>query len=240
MEQRRPRLGDVLDDYCPRERRITNHAVVAMIEDEIKQTRCVTCDAEHPYKRAKVPPRRKKKDAPGALYTQVLSGMPEPNRPATPGGDAAPALESAAESSAPEGFGDASRPEESAASSLVNDAPAAEPGDTSPPGDGPVRRPLIRATLPRPEGPTVRPIPEFTIRQAPGRDGYRDARSTPNGGRPFSGRGRFDRPGRSNRPGGNRPGQFSQESGHRGGGRQPQARQSRPHPAGRFGKKRSR
>ena len=34
MEQRRLRLGDILDDYCPRERRITNHAVVAMIDDE--------------------------------------------------------------------------------------------------------------------------------------------------------------------------------------------------------------
>ena len=29
MEQRRLRLGDILDDYCPRERRVTNHAIVA-------------------------------------------------------------------------------------------------------------------------------------------------------------------------------------------------------------------
>ena len=61
MQQRRLRLGDVLDDYCPRERRITNHAVVAMIEDDVKQTRCTTCDAEHEYKHAKVPPPRRKK-----------------------------------------------------------------------------------------------------------------------------------------------------------------------------------
>ena len=26
MEQRPLRLGDILDDYCPRERRVTNHA----------------------------------------------------------------------------------------------------------------------------------------------------------------------------------------------------------------------
>src|SRR5262245_55520543 len=63
MQQRRVRLGDVLDDYCPRERRITNHAVVAMIEDEVKQTRCTTCDAEHEYKHAKVPAPRRKKPA---------------------------------------------------------------------------------------------------------------------------------------------------------------------------------
>src|ERR671924_573534 len=61
MQQRRVRLGDILDDYCPRERRITNHVVVAMIDDEVKQTRCTTCDADHEYKQARVPPQRRKK-----------------------------------------------------------------------------------------------------------------------------------------------------------------------------------
>jgi translation initiation factor IF-2 len=61
MQQRQLRLGDILDDYCPRERRITNHAVVAMVGPEVKQTRCSTCDAEHEYKQAKVPVTRKKK-----------------------------------------------------------------------------------------------------------------------------------------------------------------------------------
>ena len=63
MQQRRLRLGDILDDYCPRERRITNHAVVAMIDDDVKQTRCTTCDADHEYKQAKTPARRKKESA---------------------------------------------------------------------------------------------------------------------------------------------------------------------------------
>jgi hypothetical protein len=37
--------------------------------------------------------------------------------------------------------------------------------------EGPVHRPLIRASLPRPDGqpPAARPIPEFTIRQPGGR-----------------------------------------------------------------------
>ncbi len=77
MQQRRVRLGDVLDDYCPRERRITNHAVVAMIEDEVKQTRCTTCDAEHEYKHAKVPaPRRKKPVAAAALVSAEATESP--------------------------------------------------------------------------------------------------------------------------------------------------------------------
>src|SRR5215475_3080212 len=77
MQTRRLRLGDVVDDYCPRERRLSNHVVVAMVDDAIKQTRCTTCDFEHPYKDGKLPTRRKKKDATAELYQQVLEGMTE-------------------------------------------------------------------------------------------------------------------------------------------------------------------
>src|SRR5437763_15225626 len=70
MQQRQPRLGDVLDDYCPRERRVTNHVVVAMIGDNVKQTRCTTCDADHEYKQAKIPRVRRKTESPAALAAQ--------------------------------------------------------------------------------------------------------------------------------------------------------------------------
>src|SRR4051812_26300346 len=72
MQQRRLRLGDILDDYCPRERRITNHAVVAMIDDQVKQTRCTTCDADHEYKQARLPASRRKKDDAAALASPDL------------------------------------------------------------------------------------------------------------------------------------------------------------------------
>jgi len=87
MQTRRLRLGDVVDDYCPRERRLSNHVIVAMVDDTIKQTRCSTCDFEHPYKEAKVPARRKKKDGTEALFQQVLENVIE--RPASAGADAA-------------------------------------------------------------------------------------------------------------------------------------------------------
>src|SRR5437667_12759466 len=77
MQQRQLRLGDILDDYCPRERRVTNHAVVAMLGEDVKQTRCTTCDAEHEYKHAKVPRQRRKTETPAALYSQVLAGAPK-------------------------------------------------------------------------------------------------------------------------------------------------------------------
>jgi hypothetical protein len=81
MQPRRLRLGDVVDDYCSRCRLLSNHAIAAIVDDAIKQTRCSTCDFEHPYKDGKLPVRRTRKDATSALYQQVLDnvtdGIPE-------------------------------------------------------------------------------------------------------------------------------------------------------------------
>ena len=85
MQQRQLRLGDILDDYCPRERRITNHAVVAMIDQEVRQTRCTTCDSEHAYKQARLPALRRKKDSVAVAYKEVLAAVqPEPEAVAPP------------------------------------------------------------------------------------------------------------------------------------------------------------
>jgi hypothetical protein len=164
MQQRQLRLGDILDDYCPRERRVTNHAVVAIVGQEVRQTRCVTCEAEHEYKQARIPPQRKKKPAEGALYQDVLNGMPTTRVVTQPA-----AVAVAEEDDEP----------------LVGggETPVTEPVETAPPGapeesEGPVHRPLIRATLPRQEGQVpVRPIPDFTVRQP----GTRPGRFRPNG-----------------------------------------------------------
>ena len=56
---------------------MTNHAVVAMVGDDVKQTRCTTCDAEHEYKHAKVPRQRRKSESPAALYAQVAANGPK-------------------------------------------------------------------------------------------------------------------------------------------------------------------
>jgi hypothetical protein len=162
MQQRQLRLGDILDDYCPRERRITNHAIVALVGQEVRQTRCVTCEAEHEYKQARIPPQRKKKPAAGALYQDVLNGMPTPTRVvAHPVAGVALADE---EEDDPLGEPEPEVPVEAAV--------AADPASAPEENEGPVHRPLIRATLPRPEGQVpVRPIPDFTVRQPGARPG---------------------------------------------------------------------
>jgi hypothetical protein len=193
MQQRQPRLGDILDDYCPRERRLTNHAVVAMIGGDVKQTRCTTCDAEHEYKHAKVPRQRRKSDSPPALYAQVAAGAPKRvphDEPADGAGESvddpvmqsdgeelpapvvqAPPVPLAADPSAP----------------AADEALEEDDADGQDREEGPVHRPLIRASLPRPEGqaPPARPVPDFTIRQPGGRNRFRPRHQR--GGQQFQG-----------------------------------------------------
>ena len=194
MQDRRYRPGDVLDDYCPRERRITDHAIVAMIDDEIRRTRCGSCDAEHEYKEGKVPAPRRKTQPP-ALFNQVLEGMngpvPKPHPAvAEPGHEV-----------------DTPVIDQPVAMAATDDPIEAPPVDTEPvaapqeasiadevePADGGFRRSLIRATFPRPEGqaPTERKIPEFTIQslhnrrngqRAAGQNKFRGGRRRPGGG----------------------------------------------------------
>ena len=185
MQDRRYRPGDVLDDYCPRERRITDHAIVAMIEDEIRRTRCGSCDAEHEYKEAKVPAPRRKTQPP-ALFTQVLDGLngPTPPHPAAAASalereelgsdDAADAVTGvpvivAAANPAGHRREISSEPPPIEVPAVVAtatiDAADAPPEDDDSREQGGFRRSLIRATFPRPDGqaPTPRSAPEFTI-----------------------------------------------------------------------------
>ena len=239
MQQRRLRLGDILDDYCPRERRITNHAVVAMIEDEVKQTRCTTCDADHEYKAAKVPPPRRKR--PDAAAGDSAEGL---LRPRAASEDTEPLNEASdPDEASPEGFETAPLPDSVAADAENADADtesleAAGADET----DGPVHRRLIRATLPRPEGQAPeRKAPDFTIRQPGGRsprefDGNKPGQRFGQGRRPMRAQSgsqppRFGGPrhGPGNpggprnasgqaRPPGNRPGNPGGPRGNRPGG----------------------
>jgi hypothetical protein len=174
MQQRRLRLGDIVDDYCPRERRITNHAVVAMIEDEVKQTRCTTCDADHEYKQARIPAQRRKKEGPAVPGPEALAAGPKRRSVAEPSEpiDAPTTFDMPSEieiEPEPEPTSPDVVPIEAAP--VAEDAPAFESPDDEAPGatpedEGPVHRRLIRATLPRPEGQVPeRKIPEFTMHQ---------------------------------------------------------------------------
>jgi hypothetical protein len=170
MQQRQPRLGDVLDDYCPRERRLTNHVVVAMIGDAVKQTRCSTCDADHDYKAAKVPRLRRKTETPAALAAQGFGAPKLHEHPQKPASDdeATPVIPAAHDEVVHAAAELLAGDEDNAADVDADlDADADDEAQRGGADDGPVHRRLIRASLPRIEGqaPPTRPNPEFTIRQ---------------------------------------------------------------------------
>jgi hypothetical protein len=197
MQQRQLRLGDILDDYCPRERRLANHTVVAMVGNDVRLTRCTTCDTEHPYKGGKSPRLRKKKTAVEAAYDEVLESVKQD-------------VPHAVLVSQPE----AEPPEPSLADEETQNAPVHSDNGNTPAQTAPeevrLHRPLIRAQLPRIEREAAaRPAPEFTIRQANKRQGRfqnnnsRPGRFAKSGGQGGNSRGPSG--GQGGRPGGGRP-----------------------------------
>jgi hypothetical protein len=174
-----------------------------MIDDQIRRTRCGSCDAEHEYKGGKVPPPRRKTQPP-ALFTQVLDNLngsaPKPQSVSAP--SAPTEFAAAPESSTPVAI---ALPVETIAVPQVEPTAAAPLAAAVVNGDAPVeeddrehggfRRSLIRATFPRPEGqaPPPRAVPEFTIqslqnrrntnqRNAGGPNKFRGGRRRPAGG----------------------------------------------------------
>ena len=79
MADRPIRLGDVIDDYCPRCRLLLNHDVASLYEGRVAKVTCRTCFNTHDYRHGEVPAKRKtKKDDKKSLMEQVLAGMPAP------------------------------------------------------------------------------------------------------------------------------------------------------------------
>jgi hypothetical protein len=82
MSDRPTRLGDVIDDYCPRCRLLLNHDVASLFDSNVAKVTCRTCYNTHDFRNAQVPARRKsKKEDAKSLMDQVLAGMPPPPQP---------------------------------------------------------------------------------------------------------------------------------------------------------------
>jgi hypothetical protein len=170
-----------------------------MVGDEVKQTRCTTCDAEHEFKHAKVPRQRRKNDSSAALQAPVAAGAGPTKRVVVSDSKTEPDDGPIAEISQ-----DAQgRVQPSIAEPTLFEEPDAvelpleQDDDATDVSDGPAHRRLIRATLPRQEGqqPPARPAPDFTIRQPAAGRPNRFRPRHPRGGQPFQGN-------RSNSPGG--------------------------------------
>jgi hypothetical protein len=80
---REHRLGDVIDDFCVKCKRIMNHAIVSLINGAPAKVRCRTCYGDRDY-RHEQPPPPKVDSRKQALYNQVLAQVAPAPEPAPP------------------------------------------------------------------------------------------------------------------------------------------------------------
>ncbi len=67
------RLGDDIDDYCVKCRRLTNHSIVSLLGSQPAKMRCRTCYHEHDFRNGEPPPKKDTKKE--ALFKQVLASV---------------------------------------------------------------------------------------------------------------------------------------------------------------------
>ena len=68
---REVRLGDDIDDFCVRCKRVMNHAVVSVMNGEPAKVRCRTCHSDHDFRHEQAPPP-KVDPRKAALFNEVL------------------------------------------------------------------------------------------------------------------------------------------------------------------------
>jgi hypothetical protein len=77
---RAARLGDDIDDFCVKCKRVMNHSVVSILNNLPAKVRCRTCHSDHDF-RNEQPPPPKVDPRKAALFNQVLgnvTGLPAP------------------------------------------------------------------------------------------------------------------------------------------------------------------
>ena len=67
------RLGDTLDDYCIKCKRITNHNIVSVVEVQPAKVRCCSCYNDHDFRHEIAPPTKKELKK-AAMLEELLLG----------------------------------------------------------------------------------------------------------------------------------------------------------------------
>lgn len=88
------RLGDIIDDFCVKCKRIMNHAVVSILDSKPAKVRCRTCYNDHDYRFEQAPPPK--------VDPRKLALLAEKAANAAAMAQAAPATESAEAMALPE------------------------------------------------------------------------------------------------------------------------------------------
>ena len=87
MLDREVRLGDTIDDFCVKCKRVMNHAVVSTLNGEPAKVRCRTCYNDHDFRHEQAPPPkidpRKAEKAAAQLEAAQAEGGAEPSEVTT-------------------------------------------------------------------------------------------------------------------------------------------------------------
>jgi hypothetical protein len=116
------RLGDDIDDYCVRCKRVMNHNVVSVVDGKPAKVRCRTCHSDHDF-RNEQPPPPKVDPKKAALFNEVLKKV-SPGDAAAVEDDSDLELEAESDSDAEA----AEEPEAAAAAAPVEEPPKPKRG----------------------------------------------------------------------------------------------------------------
>lgn len=68
------RLGDDIDDFCIKCKRISNHLIVSLMDGAAAKVRCRSCYSEHDFRREQAPPSKKELKKQALLAAEALAG----------------------------------------------------------------------------------------------------------------------------------------------------------------------
>jgi hypothetical protein len=72
------RLGDDIDDFCIKCKRLTNHSVVSLVGDQAAKVRCRTCYHDHDFRNGEPLPSKKELKKAALLEEALKNGGTPP------------------------------------------------------------------------------------------------------------------------------------------------------------------
>ena len=72
------RLGDEIDDFCIKCKRLTNHAIVSLLNGNAAKVRCKTCYHDHDFRNGEPVPTKKELKKAADAAAAAANGEPPP------------------------------------------------------------------------------------------------------------------------------------------------------------------
>jgi DNA-directed RNA polymerase subunit M/transcription elongation factor TFIIS len=68
-----PRLGDDIDDFCIKCKRLSNHLIVSLMNSAAAKVRCRSCYSEHDFRKEQAPPTKKELKKQALLAAEAIA-----------------------------------------------------------------------------------------------------------------------------------------------------------------------